>query len=261
MRAIAIKTPPSKNHRSASAPKPSASRTTPRTTKSAPAAESPSLLARIVEALLHFISAHRIERIGSVTRNRHRFRGAIRCNSRNRHTGWHNVAHGTTGSVLSGTTLQHGEILKTTSARIRLPRLVVRLACPRQKNQFKVRLHVVVDCVQHHFLRARGKRRHLHQYGVVPIGWNEQPVTAIHIRPRIDLFLRSGIGRRNCRARNRHVARLHHAVNGSSSSRGSSRLSRSLPRQQMRMKHDDMKQEDKLKAQSSARSPPLMPKN
>ena len=63
MRAIDIKTPAPKTP----AAKPSTSEaTSSRTTKSAPAAETGALLAGIVEALLQFVGAHRVERIGSV---------------------------------------------------------------------------------------------------------------------------------------------------------------------------------------------------
>ncbi len=97
--------------------------------------------------------------------------------------------------------------------------------------------------IQHHFLRARGKRRHLHPDRIVPIGGNPQPVTAVHIRRGIDLFLGGRIRRGNSSAGNRHIPRLHYAVNGTSSSR----RRRRLPPQQMRVKHDNLKQEEELK--------------
>src|SRR5208283_5336500 len=182
MRAIDVKTPPAKSHR-ASATEPSSAATTPRTAKSAPTSESSPLLAGIVEALLQLVGAHGIERIGSVARNRHGFGRTVRCYARNRHAGRRYVAHGTPGRttarILPRFTLEHGKILEAASAWIRAPLVSVgaSLACPRQQRQFKICLRVRMGRVQHHFLRARGKRRHLHPDGIVPIGGNPQPVT------------------------------------------------------------------------------------
>src|SRR5208283_2498396 len=48
------------------ATEPSASATAPRTPESAPTSESSALLAGVVEALLHFVSAHGVKWIGSI---------------------------------------------------------------------------------------------------------------------------------------------------------------------------------------------------
>jgi hypothetical protein len=220
MRAIDVKPAPAENHRP-SASEASASATTARTAKSAPASESPALLASVVESLLQLISAHGIERIGSVARNRDRFRGAIWRNPRNWHPSGRYIAHRAacraTCCILPRFTLKHGEILKATSGSIRPPLLVsivASLARPRQQHQFKICLHILMGRIQHRFVCARGERRHLHAHGIVAIGGNPQPVTAVHIRRRNDLFLSGGIRRGNSSARNWHISRLHHAVNG-----------------------------------------------
>src|SRR5208282_1098688 len=257
MRAIDVETPPAK---SSSATEPSAAATTPRTAKSAATSESSSLLAGIVKALLHFVSAHRIERIGSVARNRHRFCCTARCNPRNRHAGGRYVGHRTaprtTGCILPRFTLKHGKILEATSAQIRTTLLVflfvVVVAClvrPRQQHHFKIRLRALMGCVEHHLLRASGKCRHLYPQRVVPIGGNPQRVTAVHIRRSIDLFLGGRVRRGNSSTGNWHIPRLHDAMNREPSNRWRNRL----PPQQMRVKHEDMKQEkeleDELRAQ------------
>ena len=178
MRAIDVKPAPTENHRP-SATEASASATTPRTAKSASASEPCTLLAGVVEALLHFVSAHGIERIGSIARNRDRFRGAIRRNPRNWHPSGRYIAHRatcrTTCRILPRFTLKHGKILKATSGSIRPPLLVsivASLARPRQQHQFKICLHILMGCIQDRFVCARGERRHLHAHGIVAIGGN-----------------------------------------------------------------------------------------
>src|ERR1700721_1557811 len=95
MRTIDVEPSPPKNHR------PSTETSAPFSAKSVAVAESSALLPRVVEALLHFVSAHRVERVGSVARNRHGFRRAVRSDPRHRHPRRHNVAHRTTARILS----------------------------------------------------------------------------------------------------------------------------------------------------------------
>ena len=247
MGAIDVKAPPAKTSATKTTPtESSTSGTTPRTAKSASTTEPSSLLAGIVEALLQFVSAHRIERIGSVARDSYRLRSTVRRNPGNRHPGGHYIAYGAAGRILPTSTLKHRKALKTTSTCIRLLLFIGGLACPRRQNQFKIREHILMRRIQYHFLRTPCKRRHPHPHGIVPIRGNPQPVTAIHIRPRIDLLLRGRIRRGNVGTGNRHIPRLHHAVNSPASSRGSSDLPSSLPARRMRLKHEHMKQEEEL---------------
>src|ERR1700733_9355063 len=148
MRAIDVETPPSEP----AAAKTAAAESTPLTTKSAATAETSALLTGIVEALLHFVSAHRVEGIGSVARDRYGFCSAVRRDARNRHAGWNHVAHRAAGGILSRSALKHGKVLKAASIRIRAgvraPLVILMgsvmgsLACPRQQNQFKIRYYV-----------------------------------------------------------------------------------------------------------------------
>src|ERR1700722_12095918 len=231
MRTIDVESSPPKNHRP-SAAEPSATSSA----KSAAVAESSALLPRVVEALLHFVSAHRVERIGSVARNRHGFRRAVRSDPRHRHPRRHDVAHRTTARILSS--LRNRKTLKPAPAAMRplllifaagTPRVIPgriamslvvadfvwHLARPRLQNQFKVLLHILMRWVERYILRVSRKRRHLHAYAILPIGGNPQHVTAIHIRPRVDLFVGRRIRRGNSCAGNRHVSRFPHAVNTS----------------------------------------------
>ena len=77
MGAVAVETATAEDHRTASTATETSAAATARATKSA-ATKAPSLLARVVEALLHFVSAHGIERVGSISRNRHGFGCAVR---------------------------------------------------------------------------------------------------------------------------------------------------------------------------------------
>src|SRR3984957_8239714 len=237
MRAIDVEPSPPKYHRP-SAPEPSA--TTP-ATKSAAVAESSALLPGIVKTLLHFVGAHGVERIGSVARNRNRFRRAIRSDPRHRHTRRHNVTHGAAArqtekplnpapAAICPLLLIFAAVANRVIARLIAASLIVsHLARPRLQHQFKVLLHVLMGCVERHILRVSRKRRHLHAHPILPISRNPQHVTAIYIRPRIDLFVGGRIRGGNSRAGNRHVPRFHHSVNISWPTRRSGRLLRGLP--------------------------------
>src|ERR1700691_3518237 len=120
MRTIDVKAPPAKT----SAAETSSSEPSTSGSAQSATAESSSLLTGVVKALLHFISAHRIEGIRSVARNRYRFRGAVGGDPRNRHTGRNYVAHGATSGILPGSALKHGETLKGSSAGICLPLVI-----------------------------------------------------------------------------------------------------------------------------------------
>src|ERR1700721_2854872 len=200
MRTIDVEPSPPKNHR------PSTETSAPSSAKSAAVAESSALLPRVVEALLHFVSAHRVERIGSVARNRHGFGRAVRSDPRHRHPRRHNVAHSTTARILSS--LRNRKTLKPAPPAIRplllifaaatshvipsriamslvVPDFVSHLARPRLQNQFKVLLHILMRQVERHILRISRKRRHLHAHAIFPIGGNPQHITPTHPPPRV----------------------------------------------------------------------------
>ena len=129
MRTIDIKTAPAKTPTA----EPAAPETASLTTESAATPESTALLAGVVETLLHFVRAHGVERVGSVSRNSHGFRRTVRRNPWNRHSGRRNVAHRSVGRILSGCTLKYRKTLKTSPARVCLPRFRVWLSRAREQ--------------------------------------------------------------------------------------------------------------------------------
>src|ERR1700693_4036820 len=178
MRPVDVKAAPAKTPTTS---KSSAAETASRPAEPCPTSKSAAQLARVVEALLHFVSAHCVKRVGSVSRNRYGFGRTVRRNPGNGHAGRRNLGHGTIGRILSGCTLKYRKTLETTTAGICLPPRGPIFLRPRQQDQVKVRLHVWVRRIQHRVLRAGGKCRHLYSHGVVPISGNPQGVTAIDI--------------------------------------------------------------------------------
>src|SRR5580698_440442 len=210
MGSVDIKTPAAKNH-AATAAAATSSRTA---AKSASTAESSALLPGIIEALLHFVGAHRIERISGIARHRHRFRRAILRGPWNRHTRRRYVSHRTASGILPRFTLKHRKVLKSAPASIRLSlRFVRNLMRPRQEYQLKIRQHIWMARIQFHLARAGRECRHLYSHAIVSISQNAQRITAVDIRRGIDLFLRGRIRGRNSSTRNRHIPRFHNAMN------------------------------------------------
>src|SRR5580704_13459682 len=99
MRTIAVESAPPKDHRPSA--KPSATKTASLTAKCPASAESASPLPGVVEALLHFVGAHGVERTRSIARDGYGFRRAVWSYAWHRHSGRHDIAHRTASGVLS----------------------------------------------------------------------------------------------------------------------------------------------------------------
>src|ERR1700691_5259935 len=102
--------------------------------------------------------------------------------------------------------------------------------------------------IRKYFLRAGSECGHLHLHSVAPIGGDTHGVTAVYIRPCVDLFLGGGIHCRNSGAWNRHIPGFHYTVDGS---RWGRRCGILCP-QPMRMKHNNVKQEQELEEEFRA---------
>src|ERR1700733_310652 len=76
-------------------------------------AETSALLASIVDPLLKFVPAHRIEWIRSVTGNCNRLSCAVRINSRHRHAGGHHITNRIAGRILASHILKSRQSLKS----------------------------------------------------------------------------------------------------------------------------------------------------
>ncbi len=164
MGTIDVKSPPAKP----TAAESSATEATSGTTKPA-TPKPPALLASVVKALLHFVSTHRIKRVGRIPRNCYGFRRGVRRNPGNWHARRRNLTHRTVGCILPSRTLKYRKTLEAAPGRAGLPLPVAILLRPRQQNQFKIRLHIWMGRVRKHFLAARGKCRHFHPHRITSL--------------------------------------------------------------------------------------------